>query len=91
MALPPILTNLPFFKNFKAQAATDNTARPEKPSSGTSRTQDTVDVSSAARRTLGALQNLSADNQEQVRAVAAQTRALLAQGGETLGLDPRFS
>lgn len=88
MALPPIISNMPFLKVFKtdkAQAASENSEI-----KSANNPQDVVDISSAAAERLNGTKVLSLENEEELRAVLGETRHILASTDGPLGLKKNF-
>lgn len=90
MALPPILGNLPIIKQFIANKAETSTPK-ESPANQTSNPQDIVQLSEAARLRLNDVQELSANNPDQVRETAQEVAEDLRENNVALGLRGDFS
>lgn len=85
MAIPPIISNLPLLKLFKS-APEDKTA-PVAPSAG-QMPKDVINLSKEAQQALQTNNN-PIRNDQQARAVASDTRDLLAEHDDiALGLKP---
>lgn len=93
MALPPIISNLPFMKLFKARpaegAGTERASAAASP--GGHAPRDTLDISAAApRQGVSSLRLSVPESDGDARLLASQARELLSGGQMVLGLDPRF-
>lgn len=93
MALPPILTNLPFLKTFKNDSASDQPAasqdnQTEQVETSSFVPQDVVEISRAASQNLEGIKSLSED---EVPLVTANTRDILERENVSLGLEAGFS
>lgn len=95
MALPPIISNMPFLKLFKVDKAaqpenTKNTANADTGIKAANPQQDVVDISSAAAERLQGAKVLSLENEEELRSVIGETRHILASTNQSLGLKTDF-
>lgn len=89
MALPPILSNMPFLKVFKTdKAQTGAGQNTEKMAADNP--QDVVNISSAASARLNGTKVLSLENEEELRTVLGETRHILASTDQVLGLKKNF-
>ena len=94
MALPPIVTNNPLFKLFRAdgKAGQGRADGKDVPVNHRQTHEDIVEISQAAKQKLDGARALSSGNAEEPKAIAAQTRDLLLEEQNlTLGLDPAFT
>jgi len=88
MALPPIITNVPFLKLFRSDQA-HKPVNSDK-STGAAEPKDTVKISEAAQIKFEEIKPLSLADPEALREAIGNVRAILENGSFTLGLDPDF-
>jgi len=86
MALPPIITNLPFLKLFRAEQATQKPNVPGREAAPA----DVVDISEAARARFESIASLSVSNLDELQDLLRDTRAALEESSVSLGLQPGF-
>lgn len=89
MALPPIISNLPFLKVLggrgQPEASAGQGGEKKAPQKAQGPKEDVVEISSEARKR-------AAEEADKARNTASQTRQILEQDeSATLGLDPDFS
>jgi len=93
MALPPILSNLPFTKLFKTEQAPEaagKQAAPAKKETAASPPQDIVEISEAALKKLEGQSSFLTE--DEAKAAAGETRGILEKNpGVALGLEEGFS
>jgi len=91
MALPPVLTNIPFLKLFRNDAALRSKPANAEQSSPVDVPVDTVEISDAAKSRFEATRKLSLSEPEVLRAALGEAREALENSGFSLGLNPEFS
>ena len=95
MALPPILTNLPFTKLFRTEQAPETDGKQAAPAkkekeSAPSSPQDIVEISEAALKKLEGQSSFLTE--DEAKAAAGETRGILEKNpGVALGLEEGFS
>ncbi|GEM_PF-1480964 len=88
MAIPPIISNNPLLKLFRTDDPgfrRESGGKTEKTSNAASTPQDIVEISQAAQQRLSGIQQLSADNPEQIQDVAGETKEILEETDVALG------
>lgn len=83
MAIPPIISNLPIFKNLK----TAETVQKQEVKTSPATTEDVVEISGTAQERL---ENVRALTEQEAPEVSAQTSKALEDNDLALGLDPSF-
>ncbi len=92
MAIPPISNNplLKLFRTDKQGAdGKDDQKQQAAQADGAATKQDVVEISAAARQRLEGAKTLA--NSDEARETAEETRTILEEGDQTLGLKPDFS
>jgi hypothetical protein len=89
MALPPVITNIPFLKLFRSEHAFSKPVNDGK--TETAAPKDTVEISEAAQKKFESTKPLSLSNPEVLRKAIGDAKAALENGSFDLGLDPDFS
>ena len=89
MSIPPVISNLPFFRLFKSDSSGKGADQPanQPVQSGSG---DTVEISAAAQQKLDAAQVLSAQDPGKINAVTSQIKQYLEQQPTSLGLNSAF-
>jgi len=83
MALPPIITNLPFLKLFRTEQETSQPVKESLPA-------DIVEISEAASARFESIKSLSPSNLGELQEILHDTRTTLEENSVSLGLQPGF-